>query len=228
VGIVIPREFVFEFTGQRVYHALRIPGRPAGADSVTGKCRFCLQFRERGLNAGSPTLAACGNEFKLDSVEKGRLDGNGLRDACEGRGEFMPIQSKITKTDPDTRYRRVLSASTLAGDNVQNSAGEDLGKVNELMIDIPSGRVAYAVLSIGGFLGMGNKLFAVPWSALRVDEDKKIFVLDVDKKKLENAPGFDKDNWPDMADDAWGTQIYSYYGAAPYWEERTFRSGVGL
>lgn len=137
----------------------------------------------------------------------------------------MPIPSKITKTDPDKRYRRVLSASTLAGDSVQNSAGEDLGKVDELMIDIPSGRVAYAVLSIGGFLGMGNKLFAVPWSALRVDEDKKIFVLDVDKKKLENAPGFDKDNWPDMADVAWGTQIYSYYGAEPYWEEKTSRSG---
>jgi sporulation protein YlmC with PRC-barrel domain len=140
----------------------------------------------------------------------------------------MPIQSKITKTDPDKRYRRVLAASTLAGDSVQNPAGEDLGKVDELMVDIPSGRVAYAVLSIGGFLGMGNKLFAVPWSALRVDEDKKIFVLDVDKKKLENAPGFDKDNWPDMADVAWGTQIYSYYGAAPYREEKTSRSGGGL
>ena len=140
----------------------------------------------------------------------------------------MPIQSKITKTDPDKRYRRVLSASTLAGDSVQNSVGEALGKVDELMIDIPSGRVAYAVLSIGGFLGMGNKLFAVPWSALRVDEDKKIFVLDVDKKKLENAPGFDKDNWPDMADVAWGTQIYSYYGATPCWEEKASRSGAGL
>src|SRR5664279_5018970 len=130
------------------------------------------------------------------------------------------MQSKIKKADPDKRYRRVLSASTLAGDSVQNSAGEDLGKVDELMIDIPSGRVAYAVLSIGGFLGMGNKLFAVPWSALRVDEDKKIFVLDVDKKKLENAPGFDKDNWPDMADTAWGNEIFSYYGAVPYWEGR--------
>ena len=131
----------------------------------------------------------------------------------------MPIQSNITKTDPDTRYRRVLSASTLAGDNVQNSAGEDLGKVNELMIDIPSGRVTYAVLSMGGCLGMGNKLFAVPWSALRVDEDKKIFVLDVDKKKLENAPGFDKDNWPNMADTAWAEGVNSFYGIKPYIEE---------
>ena len=79
----------------------------------------------------------------------------------------MQDQGKIKKTDPDKKYRRVLAASTLAGDQVQNSAGEDLGKVDEIMIDIPAGKVAYAVLSFGGFLGMGNKLFAVPWSALR-------------------------------------------------------------
>ena len=142
----------------------------------------------------------------------------------------MQDQGKIKKTDPDKKYRRVLAASTLAGDQVQNSAGEDLGKVDEIMIDIPAGKVAYAVLSFGGFLGMGNKLFAVPWSALRLDEDKKHFILDVDKKKLENAPGFDKDNWPDMADTSWGTRIFSYYGAEPYWEthkEKTFRGGGG-
>ncbi len=143
----------------------------------------------------------------------------------------MQDQGKIKKTDPDKKYRRVLAASTLAGDQVQNSVGEDLGKVDEIMIDIPAGKVAYAVLSFGGFLGMGNKLFAVPWSALRLDEDKKHFVLDVDKKKLENAPGFDKDNWPDMADTSWGTRIFNYYGAEPYWEthkeEKTLRGGGG-
>jgi sporulation protein YlmC with PRC-barrel domain len=117
-------------------------------------------------------------------------------------------------------YRRVLSASTLAGDRVRNSAGEDLGKIEELMIDVPTGRVAYAVLSFGGFLGMGNKLFALPWDALTLDEDEHQFILNVDKKQLENAPGFDKDNWPDMADPNWGSQIYSYYGRTPYWESR--------
>jgi sporulation protein YlmC with PRC-barrel domain len=131
----------------------------------------------------------------------------------------MSPQATIKKTDPEKRYRRVLSASTLAGDRVRNSAGEDLGKVNEIMIDIPSGRVAYAVLSFGGFLGMGDKLFALPWSVLTVDEDKKCFVLDIDKKILEKAPGFDKDSWPDMADNTWGTAIYSYYGTKPYWQE---------
>lgn len=127
-------------------------------------------------------------------------------------------QAKITKSDPDRKYRRVLSASTLAGDTVKNSAGDDLGKVDQLMIDIPTGRIAYAVLSFGGFMRMGNKLFAVPWEALKVDEDRKCFILDVEKSRLENAPGFDKDNWPDMADRTWGSQIYSYYGRTPYWE----------
>src|ERR1035437_7193451 len=122
------------------------------------------------------------------------------------------MQSKIEKTDPDKKYRRVLAASTLAGDSVRNSAGEDLGKLDEIMIDIPSGRVAYAVLSFGGVLRMGNKLFAVPWSALRVDEDKKCFILDVDKTKLDKAPGFDKSKWPDMADTTWGSEVFRDYG----------------
>src|ERR1039457_6016704 len=126
------------------------------------------------------------------------------------------MQSKIEKIDPDKKYRRVLAASTLAGDSVRNSAGEDLGKLDEIMIDIPSGRVAYAVLSFGGVLGMGNKLFAVPWSALRVDEDEKSFILDVDKTKLEKAPGFDKSNWPNMADTSWGTERPRYYGVPPH------------
>jgi surface antigen len=106
-----------------------------------------------------------------------------------------------------------------------------LGKIDEIMIDIPSGRVAYAVLSFGGILKIGNKLFAIPWNALKVDEDEKSFVLEVDQRTLETAPGFDKDNWPDMADVTWGSQIFKHYGIAPYWEEtpeqRTARGGGG-
>jgi sporulation protein YlmC with PRC-barrel domain len=135
----------------------------------------------------------------------------------------MPVQTeKIRQTDTQRKYRRVLAASTLAGDVVKNSAGEDLGKLDEIMIDIPTGRVAYAVLSFGGFLRMGNKLFAVPWDLLTVDEDQKYFVLDVEKSHLENAPGFDKDNWPDMADRSFGTKIYGYYGRTPYWEHAEY------
>jgi sporulation protein YlmC with PRC-barrel domain len=120
-----------------------------------------------------------------------------------------------TETKP---YRRVMGASTLTGDKVVNASGEDLGKVHEIMIDTATGRVAYAVLSFGGFLGMGDKLFAIPWSRLSLDEDRQVFVLNVDKTTLEQAPGFDKNNWPDMEDRAWSTEIYSYYRSRPYWE----------
>ena len=141
-------------------------------------------------------------------------------------------EGKIKKTDPDRKFRRVLAAATLSGDSVKNSAGEDLGKVDEIMIDIPSGRVAYAVLSFGGILRMGNKLFAVPWTALKVDEDEKCFILDIDKKTLESAPGFDKSNWPDMADNVWAEGVYRHYGVSPYWEDerdtRTLHGGGGL
>ena len=130
------------------------------------------------------------------------------------------MQGKIRKTDPDKKFRRVLAASTIAGDTVKNAAGEDLGKLDELMVDIPSGKIAYAVLSFGGVLGIGNKLFAVPWNALTVDEDEKCLILNADKKTLENAPGFDKDNWPDMADTTWGSEVSRFYGVTPYWEER--------
>jgi sporulation protein YlmC with PRC-barrel domain len=136
-------------------------------------------------------------------------------------------QSKIKQTDPDNTYRRVLAASTLAGDKVKNSAGDDLGKLDEIMIDIQSGRIAYAVLSFGGILRMGNKLFAVPWNALQVDEDEKCLILDVDKKTLENAPGFDKSNWPDMSDSTWGSELYRYYNTEPYWETKSLRGGSG-
>ncbi|HYR83358.1 MAG TPA: PRC-barrel domain-containing protein [Terriglobia bacterium] len=118
-----------------------------------------------------------------------------------------------------TRYPKVLSSSSICKDHVKNAAGEDLGKIEDLMIDLNSGRIAYAVLSFGGFMKMGNKLFAVPWEALRVDPVNKQFILSVDKKVLENAPGFDKNNWPNMADPAFGTSLYRHYGYKPYWED---------
>ena len=117
------------------------------------------------------------------------------------------------------RYPKVLSSSTISSDRVKNAAGEDLGKIEDLMIDVNSGRIAYAVLSFGGFLKLGNKLFAIPWQALQLDAVNKQFILGVDKSVLERAPGFDKDNWPDMADPSFGTNVYRHYGYKPYWED---------
>ncbi|MBP8827257.1 MAG: PRC-barrel domain-containing protein, partial [Nitrospira sp.] len=113
--------------------------------------------------------------------------------------------------------RRLLAASTIEGTPVQNQAGEDLGEINELMIDLEKGRIAYAVLSFGGFLGLGDKLFALPWEALTMSAGGDFFILNVSRERLEQAEGFDKDRWPDMADTAWGERLHTYYGYKPYW-----------
>jgi sporulation protein YlmC with PRC-barrel domain len=114
-------------------------------------------------------------------------------------------------------YQPVLSATTLIGDPVVNGAGEDLGKVEDFMLDLPNGRIRYAVLSFGGFLGMGDKLFAIPAEALTIDAENHRLILDVSKEQLEKAPGFDKDNWPDTAEPGWQLELYKFYGYTPYW-----------
>lgn len=99
-----------------------------------------------------------------------------------------------------THTGKVLSAHTIIGDHVYNLQDEDLGKVDDLMLDTDKGCINYAVLSHGGMLGMGDKFFAVPWDALKLDTANKRFMLDVSKEMLDNAEGFDKNDWPDMPD----------------------------
>ena len=106
----------------------------------------------------------------------------------------------------------VMAASSLEGEAVLDATGETLGEIEEIMLDVKSGRIAYAVLAVGGFLGIGEKYFAVPWRALALDADRKCFVLDVDKDTLANAPGFDKDHWPSMADETWAAEVHRFYG----------------
>jgi hypothetical protein len=108
----------------------------------------------------------------------------------------------------------LMGADTLLGNDVYNSAGESLGSIKEFMIEMKTGRVAYAVLSFGGFLGMGDRLFAVPWQALRLDTDSHRFVLNVAKDALKDAPGFDKDHWPSMADPSWVLGVNRFYGTS--------------
>ncbi len=112
----------------------------------------------------------------------------------------------------------LMGADTLVGNDVYNAQDENLGDVKEIMLDMNSGRVSYAVLSFGGILGMGEKLFAVPWNALTLDTVNKRFTLNVRKDTLDQAPGFNKDSWPDMADSQWADGIHAYYGTKPYAE----------
>jgi len=117
----------------------------------------------------------------------------------------------------DTRNRSgpgpfIMAADTLTGEKVVSETGEKLGTITHIMLDVGEGTIKYAVLSFGGALGLGNKLFAVPWSSLALDVDNKWFVLNVDKDRLRDAPGFDPDHWPTMADERWATMVHGYYG----------------
>lgn len=114
-----------------------------------------------------------------------------------------------------------MRSSTIVDSAVRNLKGDDLGKIHELMIDVATGRIAYAVLAYGGFLGMGDKLFAIPWEALMKRSDERQYVLDLDEETLKTAPGFDRDHYPTTADTNWLSKVYTHYGYTPYWTGTT-------
>ncbi|HSZ24587.1 MAG TPA: PRC-barrel domain-containing protein [Cytophagaceae bacterium] len=92
---------------------------------------------------------------------------------------------------------RVLTATSIIGDKVENKKGEIIGKIKDIMLNIQEGNIEYIVIEFGGFLGFGEKLFAVPFSALKLNHKKEDFILDVEKEFLEKAPGFNKEHWPE-------------------------------
>lgn len=120
-------------------------------------------------------------------------------------------------TTTAARTSHVLSATNVIGARVRNSKNESLGKIEDIVLDTRHGRIAYAVLSFGGFMGLGSKLFPIPWQALAQASDGDEFILDVEKEALREAPGFEKEELPDFADQEWGGQVYGYYGYDPYW-----------
>jgi sporulation protein YlmC with PRC-barrel domain len=129
---------------------------------------------------------------------------------------------QISDTTPNMGFG-TFSTRDVLGKRVKNRQSEDLGTIEDIVIDSDAGRISYAVLSFGGFLGLGDKLFAIPWEALSLEERKgtlaadDVFILNVDKDRLKDAPGFARDSYPNMADRSFGTGIYNYYGYKPYW-----------
>jgi len=117
----------------------------------------------------------------------------------------------------------VMDSSKVIGCKVENPKGENLGKVESLMIDLSESRILYAVLSFGGFLGMGDKLFPIPLSTVSFRTDKEgnleRCILNVEKDTLKNAPGYERGHLPQSADRTFASRVYTHYGATPYWEE---------
>jgi sporulation protein YlmC with PRC-barrel domain len=122
-----------------------------------------------------------------------------------------------TDRRPDAPAEDVVHrASEITGMAVKNTAGKDLGSVNDLVVDMDSGKLRYAALSYGGFIGLGDKLFAVPWDSFdcqyNQSDEKYHLVLAIDETTLRKAPGFDQDNWPNLADPKFGDDIEKHYG----------------
>ncbi|QDV07285.1 PRC-barrel domain protein [Planctomycetes bacterium Poly30] len=112
---------------------------------------------------------------------------------------------------------RLLSSSSFEGTKVRNLDKKDIGHIKDLMINLHTGRVAYAVLSFGGFMGLGNKLFAVPFEAFKLDTGDEELILDARKDVLEKMKGFDEDNWPDFADPEFHTHAHAAWNTKPSW-----------
>ena len=126
------------------------------------------------------------------------------------------------RSDEFAMAQRWQKATDLRGKKVTNAAGEDLGKIEDIVTDPQSGRIVFGVLSFGGFLGLGDKYYAIPWPALQLTGDAKTFILNVDQDRLKNASGFASDHWPtNLADEQFVISTYKYYGQVPYWQMQT-------
>jgi uncharacterized protein YrrD len=115
----------------------------------------------------------------------------------------------------------LIAADKVAGTAVYNAAGESLGEIHDVMIDKASGKVVYAVMSFGGFLGIGEDYHPLPWSLLKYDTAKDGYVVNLDKQQLEGAPVYNEENEPQWGDRAYDEKVYGYYREPPYWGAMT-------
>jgi sporulation protein YlmC with PRC-barrel domain len=151
----------------------------------------------------SPVCATDVQEKQQELVEKQTELGKKQEEVNEKQIELRQESQKASTEQAQVANKsmqQVSRASKITGTKVKNTTGDSLGEINDLVLDPEHGQVVYAVVSFGGVLGMGNKLFAIPWRALNWASEKKYYVLDLDKETLKNAPGFDKKHWPESSE----------------------------
>lgn len=119
---------------------------------------------------------------------------------------------------PSGPGRRLMNSGTLCSARVVNRRGELLGTVSELLLDVERGCIAYVVMAYGGFMGLGERLFALPWRALELDADHNALILDAERSSFDTAPAFDKEHWPSTPDAQWHRDVHRHYGSTPYWD----------
>lgn len=208
------KDFAIDSHAGRVVFAVISTGGVAGVGDTVRAVPFkALQFTTENepikLNIAK---ASFDQAPTLDEASWDRLSNPEFSSPLYKQYNVQP--ESATRTAGLTRY---VKGTDVVGMDVHNAQDEDLGEVNDIMLNVRNGQIVYAVLGFGGVLGMGEKLFAVPWQALQVDAQDKKFVLNVDKERLRNAPGFDSNNWPDMSDMRWNQDVHAFYGAEPNW-----------
>ena len=212
----------YSFAGKAALGALTVAlaGATFAADSAQDKMKTDpASSPARSVEKASPNRAP-------DAA--GTPSGNVAPDTgvVHGRNDPVPTGTRNSDTTAapvgganNADWQQVRRASKIIGQSVRDLDGKSLGDVKDIVLDPSRGRIAYAVLSYGGFMGMGKKLYAIPWTALSWNNDKQYFVLAVDRETLKRAPGFDKSRWPDMANSKWHSDVYKYYNQKPYWND---------
>jgi len=150
-----------------------------------------------------------------DATRNNANDRNAAREDRNAAKNMPGADSKVPLT--------LNRASKVIGTNVEDEGGNKIGDIKDVVLDRKTGQVAYAVVDFGGWLGMGDKYFAVPWKSLKSGTNDR-YVLNVSKDTLKKAPGFDKDHWPDMASENWNRENAQAYNQKPYWEQSTASS----
>ena len=128
------------------------------------------------------------------------------------------IDGDGTVIDSERPGSSVIGVASLTGMKIFAAGGEHVGKISEIMLDVDRGRVAYAVMSCGGFLEMGQELYVIPWNALALDVHKGCFRLNINANRVKSAPFFDSKHWPPMTNVKWGSSVHEYYNRRPYWQ----------
>lgn len=210
---------------------IRTAEKETGGKAIAAECRMKSPTAARGDKDSEAayciTVLVGDNQFRDVTVSAQTNKVLFQEDARQRSGVVERDQQRWeadrqgrTRGEDDFRMARHWHKSTdLIGKNVRNNAGEDLGSLQDIVVDAHSGRILYGVLSFGGFLGMGDKYFAIPWASLELPADARHLVLNVDKDRLKNAEGFDKSQWPNFANEEWNTRTYRYYGQEPYWQQ---------
>jgi sporulation protein YlmC with PRC-barrel domain len=181
--------------------------RTLGLTRKTSSDRKTLNFLRRLIMLHAPRFAALALVFGVGAS------------AVLAQNPPVPDRAPAPQARAITGQAAKVTAATafpsskLKGLNVRNTKGETVGSVDDLVISVTDGKVHYVAMSVGGVLGIGDKLFAIPFGELKFNHgrDEMFFVLDISKEKLEQAPGFDKNQWPDFADPQWRAKVDKYY-----------------